>query len=194
VHSKDSKFLGWLYFCSQPQPEVQQSQLAIPSQRICVQHENRHMKFSFVMGITARNKSLADSTSGTAVRQHCTSLFPRSHTTPSECISWERHTTTHTQQPSTRLDKITPLDIPKMVNKRRGSKPSHLHVVHYILELRSSLISRCRTCKVSHASNVSQVQAHTLRIEFLAPRDHINPSTQQTWAGLAVRRASVVRN
>ena len=56
------------------QPEVQQSQLVIPSQCIYARHENRHMIFSSVMGITARNRSLADSTNGTAVRQHCTSV------------------------------------------------------------------------------------------------------------------------
>lgn len=51
VHTRDSKLLGWLYFRSQTQPKYSNDKLVI-----------------------LRNKSFADSTSGTAVGQDCTSV------------------------------------------------------------------------------------------------------------------------
>ena len=73
--------------------------------------------------------------------------------------------TTPTQHPNLRSDKNTLSDIPKMFYYRPGSKRSHLRKVRFILELRSSQISPCKTSKVSHASNVSQVQAHTVSLK-----------------------------
>ena len=78
VHTKNSKLLDWLvYFRSQSQREVyysNDSQLATKSQHICARREKRHMISSLVMGTATRDESLADLTSGTAVRQHCTSV------------------------------------------------------------------------------------------------------------------------
>lgn len=113
----DSKLLGWLYFRSPTQPELPEVQYSSHQLATIPSHLRPARKSAydilFVMGTTVRNKSFAGSTSGTAVRQQCTSvtvsntlaahawpvvdffhgnivqcltLFPRSHM-PSECIS-----------------------------------------------------------------------------------------------------------